>query len=292
MRENLNAAGKPETGYMKDLRPVKLKHKFLTWLYSHPQASLPIMKSLKYLAMTGRLPLVWSWTPLVNPKNTYLHNIPINKDVITDSEYLPIQIVKELINRAGYIHMLDWCPCRVAYNCKKHDHHIGCMVLGATGLDIIPPMSRPITKEVALAHLDRAIDDGLVPTVGRARGDNYLFMTPDHHTLCAICLCCDCCCATQAYRYIQPERVKPIYPLVYSLEIKIKEECNGCGTCMETCYAHAIQIVNGRAVHNESCRGCGRCASTCPNGAIELHFTDPDYVQKTVDKYLSIIKID
>ena len=291
-RGTLVARKNPKTENMDDLRPVKTKHKLLTWIYRRPSFSLPIFKALKYFAMIGRMPLVWPLHPLLRRSNNYLINLPINENIKTESEFLPPAIVRQLILRAGYIHMLDTCPCRVAYQCKKHSHDIGCIVLGATGLDIVPPMTRPISKEEALAHVDRALEDGLVPTIARGRGDNYLFLTPDHHSLIALCFCCNCCCAVQAYQYVQPERVRPIYPWIEGLEIEVNDKCTGCGKCMDICYMNAIHIKNKKACHTDICRGCGRCASTCPNGAVDIRMKDPAFLEKTVNKFLSIAKID
>jgi Fe-S-cluster-containing hydrogenase component 2 len=55
---------------------------------------------------------------------------------------------------------------------------------------------------------------------------------------------------------------------------------------------NAISIGDGRAQHSASCRGCGRCARTCPNGAVDIRMTDPDYLDKTVKKFLSLAKLD
>lgn len=276
----------------KDMRPVKTKHKILTWIYRSPKVSSQLFKAIKYFALIGRLPLAGSLHPFLRPSKNYLMNLPINENIESESEALPPAIVKELINNAGYIHMLDTCPCRVAHQCKKHAHDIGCIVLGATGLDIVPPMTRPISREEALAHVDRAIEDGLVPTIARARGDNYLFLTPDHHSLIAICLCCDCCCALQAYQYVQPERMLPIYPWVDGLEIEVNDKCTGCGICMDTCYMNAIHVQDKKAYHTGICRGCGRCASACPSGAVDIRITDTAFMEKTVNKFLSMVDIN
>jgi heterodisulfide reductase subunit A-like polyferredoxin len=55
---------------------------------------------------------------------------------------------------------------------------------------------------------------------------------------------------------------------------------------------NAIHIQNKKAYHTSVCRGCGRCASTCPNRAVDIRITDPAFLKKTVDKFLSIAKID
>jgi Fe-S-cluster-containing hydrogenase component 2 len=54
----------------------------------------------------------------------------------------------------------------------------------------------------------------------------------------------------------------------------------------------AIAIVDKKAVISEFCRACGRCAIVCPNGAIELKITDPEFVEKTLDRIRSYVTYD
>ena len=53
-----------------------------------------------------------------------------------------------------------------------------------------------------------------------------------------------------------------------------RENCAGCGVCVQFCPSGAI-AVNGTAdIDNDKCIGCGMCAEECPNKAIVL--TDKD----------------
>ena len=46
--------------------------------------------------------------------------------------------------------------------------------------------------------------------------------------------------------------------------------CDGCGVCVDACHAHAVELVNGKAVvvRTDSCDYCTDCESLCPKGAI------------------------
>ena len=277
---------------MEDNRIVKTKHKLLAWIYNRPRAINLLFKALRVIMRGGRIPLMWRFHPFLKPQNTQIVNLPINAEIHTESLPLPPVVLKELIKRAKYLHVLDRCPCRVGNDCKKHSHDIACLLLGETGVDVVPPMSRPVSPEEACAHVDRAIENGLVPLVARLRADHYIFLTQDNRRLIAACFCCDCCCGLGAYSLVQPERVAPVYHRMEGLEIEVTDHCTGCGTCSEICYMKAILVENGRARHTEACRGCGRCASACPNDAVEMRLTDPAYVEKIVEKYLSLAKID
>lgn len=219
-------------------------------------------------------------------------NLPINETIQPGSVAMPPAVLKELITRAGHLHVLDICPCRLGNGCTNHPHDLGCLLLGETGLDVVPQMSRPVTQDEALAHVDRAIGSGLVPMIARMRADNYLFLTPDRHTLIAACFCCHCCCGLSSCRLVQPAKLGEIFHKPEGLVIEVSDRCIGCGACMETCYMQAIRIENGRARHGDRCLGCGRCAGTCPRGAVDIRLTDPAYLGKTVEKYLSLAKID
>jgi len=51
-----------------------------------------------------------------------------------------------------------------------------------------------------------------------------------------------------------------------------KEECTGCGTCVEECPVEAIIIDENEGyavVDEDECVDCGACEEACPTGAIK-----------------------
>ena len=49
-----------------------------------------------------------------------------------------------------------------------------------------------------------------------------------------------------------------------------KEECNGCGACMNACNVGAIYLVDEKAfVDQERCTSCGNCIEVCPVQVIQ-----------------------
>lgn len=56
------------------------------------------------------------------------------------------------------------------------------------------------------------------------------------------------------------------------MAVSIKaEDCVGCGACVDTCPAGALEInADNVAEVNDSCVECGACVDTCPASAIEL----------------------
>ena len=115
-----------------------------------------------------------------------------------------------------------------------------------------------ISKEEALAMLDRAEDLGLVHTVSNVmQGFGY------------VCNCCGCCCGI--LRGITEWGVEnSVAHANYYSEIE-KELCIGCGLCEARCQVKAISMEAGRASVNRSrCVGCGLCSTKCPSGAAKL----------------------
>ena len=50
-----------------------------------------------------------------------------------------------------------------------------------------------------------------------------------------------------------------------------KNECNGCGACMNACDVGAIYLVDEKANIDESlCTSCGNCIEVCPVQAIQF----------------------
>jgi ferredoxin len=52
-----------------------------------------------------------------------------------------------------------------------------------------------------------------------------------------------------------------------------KEECTGCGNCVEVCPPGALIMEDGKArVREDLCEECGFCAPECPLDAIAIPF--------------------
>lgn len=56
----------------------------------------------------------------------------------------------------------------------------------------------------------------------------------------------------------------------YSDELKINNNCNGCGLCVNLCPMKNLALQDGRVTAENRCTMCYRCISSCPNQAITL----------------------
>lgn len=59
---------------------------------------------------------------------------------------------------------------------------------------------------------------------------------------------------------------------MYMVQID-RDKCEGCGECAESCPAHILEIVDGKAEVTgdpTECLGCETCVTVCPSGAVTL----------------------
>ncbi|AKB86132.1 MULTISPECIES: 4Fe-4S binding protein [Methanococcoides] len=51
-----------------------------------------------------------------------------------------------------------------------------------------------------------------------------------------------------------------------------RDECVGCGTCVDDCPSEAISMDgdNIAVVDNDECLDCGACVDSCPTDAITM----------------------
>lgn len=84
-----------------------------------------------------------------------------------------------------------------------------------------------------------------------------------------ICSCCSCCCAyLRAFMNYGVRHHIAKSGLIAKVN---KNECDGCGVCVERCMFGARRLQNGKSmVVQENCYGCGLCTSTCKAQACRL----------------------
>jgi UDP-glucose 4-epimerase len=248
---------------------------------------------IENLSKFSWLPTLSRWHPWLRPDKTDIRWLPINEDIeATGSSPLPVQLVDTIIDEASHRVILDYCACRKAFSCKGYPTDIGCLMMGDSALEISPGVSRVVDVEEAKAHARRAFGAGLIPAVGKARVDNFLFGVKDRGRLMTVCFCCECCCLTRYTRHMPMKTLEQIFPRLDGISVEVTDECTGCGTCVEHCFINAMRLDDNRAVIGEQCRACGRCASVCPSGAVKIAITQADFLDRAHDKIRSYIKYD
>jgi Pyruvate/2-oxoacid:ferredoxin oxidoreductase delta subunit len=187
---------------------------------------------------------------------TMVHEHTIqNKD---QSEVLDYERATHIINSASCI-TVGTCYCR------HKMEHLGkacqapqdvCLTFNTAAESLSKhKIAKKISKEEALAVLDRCVDYGLVQI-----GDNV------QNQVNWMCNCCGCCCeAIQAYKKIGYRR-----KLNSNFFAKFdSKKCLACRACVSKCPVDAIKIINNKAVVDKDvCIGCGVCTRSCAPKAI------------------------
>jgi len=201
--------------------------------------------------------------------------IPIHETIANpDSVVLPYPLLAPLIECISTRFLMDECMCRRGEKCQTYPQDFGCLYLGEGATKISSSMGRVVDGEEAIAHVERAMDLGLVPLVVHTSFDALALGIP-YRRMLGICFCCDCCCTVQQGLRLGPPSFWDVVVRLPGLVVEINGTCRGCGACVEACYVNAISLCHERAhVDQELCKGCGRCLTACPSGAISLRLDE------------------
>ena len=186
-----------------------------------------------------------------------LHRVIPAQAAVKSEWVLPYDDVRSILLTAKSFHLRD-CICREQqeYIGRKCDFPLDtCLSFSA-----LEGHSGPgaISREEALAVLDRAEEVGLVHTVSNVMaGVGY------------VCNCCGCCCGI--LRGITDQGIETSVAHANYFAVIDPDTCLGCGTCITRCQVAAITEENGVSIVNQPrCIGCGLCVTGCPNGAAQL----------------------
>ncbi len=250
-------------------------------------------KLVEYLFALAYIPVIRDKIPSLDPEESEMNWIPINKDIEgSEGIALPEEVLDRLIDIADYRVILTSCACRRVYNCEACPQDIGCLFMGESAKQISPSVCYEATAKEAKAHIRKAVKAGLVPVVGEARADHELLRIPSEGTLLTACFCCECCCLSRFMRRGPQQLLNGMMPPLKGLSIEITDDCIACGKCESICFLEAIKVMGDRAVINDYCRMCGRCAGACPKNAIKLKLDNyPDAVDDVVNRVLSRVTL-
>ena len=215
------------------------------------------------------------------------NTININKKIESDgSEFLPTDIIKDVIRRCDDIVIMNSCLCRTSNGCSDYPKDIGCIFLGPTARKIPSHIGKLSTVEEALAQVDRADAAGLTHIIGRNKIDTVWMNIKPGKGLLTICHCCPCCCLWKVYPNLDNEISDKLEKLD-GVSVKLHEDkCKKCKLCLdEVCMYQAISFTNNKiTIDPNICKGCGLCVNTCKFDAITI-----DYTEKTIDSVVNRI---
>lgn len=213
------------------------------------------------------------------------NTINVNKKIEAEkSEFLPTDVIKDVIKRCDDIVIMNTCLCRTSSDCKDYPHDIGCIFLGPTSRKIPEAIGKKATVEEALAQVDKADEAGLCHIIGRNKIDTVWMNVRPGEGLLTICHCCPCCCLWKVYPHLHSD----ISDKLERLEgVSVKYDSNQCKSCMkclkEVCMYKAIDEKDGKIIiDSDNCKGCGLCVNTCKFGALTI-----DYDDETIDNVVN-----
>ena len=214
------------------------------------------------------------------------NTINVNKKIESEgSEFLPTEIIKDVIKRCDDIVIMDTCLCRTSNDCKDYPQDIGCIFLGPTSKKIPRSIGKQATVEEALTHVDKADAAGLSHIIGRNKIDTVWMNVRPGKGLLTICHCCPCCCLWKVYPNLDSDISNKLEKLD-GVQVKLLENnCKKCKKCLDACMFKAISMENGKiTIDTDNCKGCGLCANSCKFDAIRIEYSD-----KTIDNVVNRI---
>jgi Pyruvate/2-oxoacid:ferredoxin oxidoreductase delta subunit len=220
------------------------------------------------------------------------NTINVNKKIESaGSEFLPTDIIKEVIKRCDDIVIMNSCLCRNSNDCKDYPHDIGCIFLGPTSRKIPENIGKKATVEEALAQVDRADEAGLSHIIGRNKIDTVWMNIRPGKGLLTICHCCPCCCLWKVYPNLDSD-ISGKLERLEGVEVKLHEEnCKKCKKCLDACMFKAIDMKDGKiTIDDDICRCCGLCVNACKFDAITIDYTD-ETIDSVVNRMDNLIEI-
>ena len=217
---------------------------------------------------------------LYNCETTFYYPIPVNHDVVMESEILPYDDYEKVIERNEIIGVSP-CQCRLRRELmedytkgEKCEHPLEtCLTFGEEAEYYIENgIARQIDKDEARAILQRSIDAGMV--IQSAYSKNTEVICQCHGDCCDIlssyvalgsALGGDMASAFNCFPHLSH------YDLVVDLDA-----CIQCGMCEQRCPLFAVSMdpETGYPVVAGTCVRCGQCAVTCPAQARKLTLSD------------------
>jgi ferredoxin len=162
--------------------------------------------------------------------------------------------------------------------------------MGEAARRIDPRLGRLVTRKEAHDHVRRARKAGLVHLIGRNKLDTVWLDTGPGEKLLTVCNCCPCCCLWKMLPNLN-HAIGGKITTMEGVEVRVTQDCVGCGTCQQVCFVNAIRIEEGRDHIGDDCRGCGRCVEACPKQAITITVPDLAAIDSTIRRIEDVVDV-
>lgn len=191
------------------------------------------------------------------------HRVIPAQSAVKSEWILPYDDVKAVLNASTSFHVTD-CICRKQQDFVGRKCDFPLDICFSFSAHARAPRSGDISKEEALALLDKAEQIGLVHTVSNVM-----------EGLAYVCNCCGCCCAI--LRGVTEFGMEQSVAHASYFGMIDEDTCVGCGVCTTRCHMDAITLKDDIAViEKDKCIGCGLCVTRCPTDAARLELKPED----------------
>ena len=237
-----------------------------------------------YFGRLFRIPLLGEVLRRLLLKELLLKILPLRRALQKrDKVVLPGVVVDHFIENSSYLFAMNACICRQANGCSGYPVDVGCLFIGEGARNINPGFGREVSIEEAKALQRRAEKAGMFNTVGKNRLDKLYLGVKPSEPMITLCHCCECCCLWQLLTVLPGSITGKVHKMD-GVEVTVTENCEGCGSCLNSCFVQALTLQNSKAeIDQNRCRGCGRCVLECPREAIKLSFEQDAYFKKALE---------
>jgi ferredoxin len=201
-----------------------------------------------------------AFVPILSVSPQINRVVPVHKSLDADVEVRPFESVADIVANTKAWGVVD-CICRKqkALIGEPCEHPLDvCMTFSETpGAFDNSPEVRALTRDEALATLQRAAEAGLVHSVSNTQEGMWY-----------VCNCCTCSCAI--LRGMAELGVANVVARSAFVNQVDQEACIACGLCVESCAFDALSVDDTAQVDKVRCVGCGVCTLACPEGALSL----------------------
>ncbi len=221
------------------------------------------------------------------------NTISVNKKIEAEnSEFLPTDVIKDVIRRCDDIVIMNQCLCRTSANCQDYPQDIGCIFLGPTSKKIPRTIGYEATVNEALAHVDKANAAGLSHIIGRNKIDSVWMNVRPGEGLLTICHCCPCCCLWKVYPNLHNDISDKLERLDGVSVNFDSAKCKNCKKCLDSCMFKIIKEKDGKITLNtDACKGCGLCVNSCKFGALTIDYTD-ETINNVINRMENLIEYE
>jgi len=244
---------------LRDFKEGEYLYRMVPWVVGIFEFQMNVMD--KEFAQLHRELMKTLAAPLFLTKPSIMQVVPVEQNIPDRTLAMPYEQISAIIDEGKYFGVSE-CICKMQSRVSDH----GCdkpheVCLGISGdiefFDKHPMKPRMISKAEAHEILKMAEDAGLIHMTANTQKDHWF-----------LCNCCTCCCFQLiAARKGIPGTINSHYVAHINPDL-----CTKCNTCADTrCQVKAVDKGEKyNTVNEKKCIGCGLCVSTCPAHAIEL----------------------